>query len=103
LIPEEAFILFPPGFAALSNITTLIPLATSSEAVESPARPEPTTMACLGLVDEDIVAVGLCADWEGLKDLEARNGEKKGRQSMEMSPMRSEIEMMRSTRLRLIE
>ena len=45
LMPDEALMLFPPVFAARSRRITGIRLASSCDAAERPARPEPTTMA----------------------------------------------------------
>lgn len=46
-MPEEALMEFPPGLTDLSSRWTGTLWATSWEAADNPARPEPTTMTCL--------------------------------------------------------
>jgi len=45
LMPDDALIEFPPGLASLSRRWTGMPWEISWEAAESPASPDPTTMA----------------------------------------------------------
>lgn len=45
LIPDDAFILLPPGFGALSSMMTGTWWKRSWDAADNPASPEPTTIA----------------------------------------------------------
>lgn len=46
LIPDVAFVEFPPQKGFLSIKTTLAPLYKAEWAVESPDKPPPTTITC---------------------------------------------------------
>ena len=60
-MPDEALMLFPPGLGERSRSVTWIPFATSVEAADKPASPEPTMMAIFA--SEDILA--LLFVWKG--------------------------------------